>query len=316
MALSVSQMAAITHRLILPKAVDNVFNSNPLLFRFKEKGIKYDGGREIVQPVINAKWNSQGAYEGYDILSTNPNDVVTAAVFDWRQYAGTVTISGREEILNGGKSGILNLLEIKRQVMELSLEDTLGTDLQGSNAGGKSIDGLGLVLSDTSTYGGIAVADMADWKARVHTLAVAGTLTLNEMQKFYGKLVIGNDKPTIGVTRQSVFDKYWTMLQPDKRYVSTMKGDGGFDTLAFNSMPIVVDSHVPGSDGGTQDNDLQFLNEKYLWLFIHSGTNWKVVPIPALKDQDVKMTRVLLATNLACSLRKQQGVISTIDPNL
>jgi len=316
MALTYSQLASITHELIVPKAVDNVFNSNPLLFRFKERGIKYDGGRDIVQPLVYDDVNAVQAFEGSEVLSTEINDNLTAAVYNWRQYSAFFGVTGREELINNGKNGIVNLLKTKQKVCELSLLNQLGTDLQASNSGGKSLDGLGLTLSTTSTYGGIATADMAAWKAKTVTLATTNTLALFDMQKLQGNCTIGADHPTVWVTRQSVYDKIWSLLQPDQRFVDTAMGNAGFGGIKFNGLPIVVDSHVPGSDGGATDNGIEALNEAYIGLAIHSDVNFKTVPIPQVKDQDVKMVRIFFAGNLWCSARRMQGFNFAIDPAL
>ena len=315
MALSYSQLASITHELIVPKAVDNVFNSNPLLFRFKERGIKYDGGRDIVIPLVYDDVNAVEAYEGAQVLSTEINDNLTAAVFNWRQYSAFFGVTGREELINNGKNGVVNLLKTKQKVCELSLLNQLGTDLQGSNSGGVSLDGLGLTLSTSSTYGGIAVADMAAWAAKAQTIT-ANTLTLFDMQKLQGQTTIGADHPTVFVTRQSVYDKIWSLIQPDQRFVDKTMGEAGFGGIKFNGLPIVVDSHVTGSDGGGTNNQLQALNEAYVGLAIHTDVNFKTVPIPQVKDQDVKMVRIFFAGNLWCSARRMHGMISTIDPAL
>lgn len=316
MALSITQLAAITHRLIVPKAVDNIFASNPLLFRFKEKGIRYEGGRTIVQPLANTDLTTTTEYEGAEILPTSLNENLTGAEYQWRQYTSLFGVTGREEIQNAGKSAILNLLDTKRKICELSLLNKLGTDLQGSNSSGKALDGLGNFLSASTTHGGIAVADMANWIARVRTLSVAGTLTLFEMQKAFGAAVIGSEHPTVIVTRQSVYDKLWSLYQPDQRFNDSKMADAGFGGLKFNGIPIVVDSHVTGTDGGNQDNWVEMLNENYLGLVTHSSVNFKVVPIPTLKDQDVKLIRILWAGNMWASARWVHSVIKTVDPNL
>jgi hypothetical protein len=316
MALTYTQLASITHELIVPKAVDNIFNSNPLLFRFKERGIKYDGGRDIVQPLVYATTNAVQAYEGSQVLSTEINDNLTAAVYNWRQYSAFFGVTGREELINNGKNGIVNLLKTKQKVCELSLLDKLGTDLQASNSSGVAIDGLGLTLSTSSTYGGIATADMSTWAAKNKSLSVAGTLTLFELQQLQGKATIGADSPTVFVTRQQVYDKIWSLVQPDQRFVDATMANAGFGGIKFNGKPIVVDSHVTGSDGGTQDNWVEALNEAYIGLAIHQDVNFKTVPIPQVKDQDVKMVRIFFAGNLWCSARRMQGFISTIDPAL
>ena len=317
MALSVSQLAAITHRLILPKAVDNIFASNPLLMRMKEKGRRYDSGRTIVQPIVYDDVNAVQEYEGAEVLSTEINDNITAAEFNWRQYSALFGVTGREEIINDGAKGILNLLKMKQKVTEVSLLNKLGTDLQGTNSTGKRIDGLGLMLDDTTTsYGGISSTDFSGWVATVHALAVAGTLTLFEMQKMFGAVTISGDHPTVIVTKQQVYDKIWSILQPDQRFIDAKMGEAGFGGLKFNGIPIVVDSHVSGSGYGTADNFLQMLNEAYLDLVTHSRINFKVAPIPQTKDQDMKLVRIFWAGNLVCSARRMHAVVETINPTL
>ncbi len=316
MALSIGQLASFTQNYIVPKAVDNVFLSNPLLFRLKEKGIKYTGGLEYRMPLANAATTSAGAFRGFDLLASAANDQFTSAAVSLRQHYATVTVSGEEELKNTGKEALLDLLEMKRQMAEMTIEDNLGTALQGSNSSGKDLDGLGSILSTTSTYAGIAVADMAAWKAKVQTLAAAGTLTKLEIQKLLGVCTVGADKPTVLVTRQGVFDKIWALWEGQQRFESGKMADAGFQSMKINGVDLIVDSHVTGSDAGTQDNWLEALNERYLFLLTHKDCDFKVVPIPPQKDQDIKMVRILWAGNVACNLRRMQGVIKTIDPAL
>ncbi len=316
MALSVSRLAAITHRLIIPKAVDNIFTSNPLLMRLKEKGRKYDSGREIVQPIVYDDVNAVQEYEGSEVLSTELNDNITAAVFQWRQYSAFFGVTGREEIINDGAKGILNLLKMKQKVTEVSLLNKLGTDLQGTNSTGKKLDGLGLLLDDTSTsYGGISSTDFAGWAAIVHLIS-SNTLSLFELQKMQGRATISGDHPTVNVTGQPLYDKFWSLVQPDQRFVDSKMADAGFGGLKFNGVPVVVDSHVSGSGYGSADNFWQMLNEDYLDFVTHSRINFKVVPIPQTKDQDVKMVRIFWAGNLTCSARRMHVVTETLNPSL
>ncbi len=316
MTLSIGQLASFTQNHIVPKAVENVFGSNPLLFRLKEKGIKYTGGLTYRQPIANAETSSQGMFRGFDLLATAANDQFTSAEYSLRQGYAHVTVSGEEELKNTGKEALLDLMEMKRQMAEMTLENTLGTGIQGSNADGKSIDGLTNLLSTSITYGGIATADMAAWKAKVPSLITTGTLAKIDIQRLLGSCTIGADKPTVMVTRQSVFDKIWALWEGQQRFEDGKMADAGFQSMKINGTPLIVDSHVTGSDGGTQDNWLEALNERYLFLLTHKDCDFKVVPIPAQKDQDVKMVRILWAGNLACSSRRMHGVLKTIDPHL
>lgn len=316
MALTNNQLAATTHRWIRPRMVENIFNSNPLLKRLRASSARYDSGRTIVEPLAHADLDAVGSFSGAEVLDTTIGERFTAAEFNWRQYYAHFGITGEDEIQNSGREGILKLLKMKQKVAELSIANKLGTDLQAAQSG-KSLDGLGSTLSASSTYGGIATADFANWIAQIHTLAVAGTLTLLEIQKLQGKCTIEGARPTVMACRQSVYDKIWSLLQGSIRYtgVDQKMADAGFGGITFNGVPIVVDSHVDGSDGGTSDNHLRCLNENFLGLVTHRMFDFKVVPIPTLKDQDVKLVRMLWAGNLTCSARRLQGEIQTIDPD-
>lgn len=317
MALTIGQLASITQDHIIPQAVDNIFLANPLMFRFREKGIKKTGGKFIDQPLLYAATTAAGSYKGYDLLDTSPNDQLTDAQFEWRQYFTNVTISGEEELKNSGKEAILNLLELKRMAAERTLEDLIGTGIQGSNnTTGKDIDGLGLVLNVNGSYAGIATADMSKWNPQGPALATANTLAQLDFQHLIGSCTIGADKPTVLATRQSVFDKTWSLWTGQQRFEDGAMADAGFQSMRINGIPLVVDPHIAGTDYTHTDNWLEALNERYLFLFTHKDVDWKVVPIPPQRDQDVKMVRILWAGNLACSSRRMQGSFQTINPSL
>ena len=109
---------------------DNVSNHNPLLNRMREKGnMTTVSGRDIVRELEYALNGTVAWYNGYEVLDTSPSDVLTSATYDYRQLAGSVTISGLEQIKNSGTEAIINLLESRIGVLEKSMENTLATSL-------------------------------------------------------------------------------------------------------------------------------------------------------------------------------------------
>jgi hypothetical protein len=316
MAITIGQLATVTREHYRPKLVDQVFKDNVVFSRMKKQNrLQIRGGRVIRQPISYAATTAVMAYEGAEILATNPNDQLTQAEYEWRQYSGTASFVNKDLALNDSEEELLDYMETKLDLLRKSLSDTLGTDLQ-STGGSKKLDGLGKILQGTGTYAGIASSDISDWKAQNRTLGTAGTLTLFEIQKQFGLVTDGTDKPTLAITRQSVFDRVWALLQADQRFAPTKDGSAGFETLHVSGVPIMVDSHVDGTDGGNQDNHFRVLNEKYLKMVIHPAYNFEVVPIPPLKDQDVKMIRILFMGNIVCTKLRVQGEITTIDPDL
>lgn len=316
MAITISQLATVTREHYRPKLVDQVFKSNPVWERMKKQNrVSIRGGRLIRFPISYASTTAVTAFEGAEILPTNPNDQLTQGEINWREYAATVALNQRDLDLNDGEEELLDFMEAKMNLAKKSLADTLGTDTFG-DGGSKTLDGLETFVLSAPTYAGIASTDVSDWAAKVRTLTTAGTITLFEIQKLIGATTDGTDRPTLMVTRQTVFDKVWALLQADQRFAPMKDGAAGFETLHISGVPLMVDVHVTGSDGGSQTNHLYCLNENYLHLAMHPKGNFEIEAIPNLKDQRVKMMRIYFMGNLYCDKLRVQGAIKTIDPDL
>jgi hypothetical protein len=184
---------------------DNVSGANPVLAVLKAKGrIKtISGGNQILEELsFNANPNG-GAYDGYDPLPTAPADVISGAVYDWKQYAVAVNISGKEQMQNSGKEALLDLLEERITVAE----DTLGNLIDagvfgdGTGYGGKAIGGLQYLLeaaakaSQNDVVGGIDKAAQSFWRnyyATSSTNDTTGALARAELNKAYAETSRGN----------------------------------------------------------------------------------------------------------------------------
>lgn len=95
---------------------------------------------------------------------------------------------------------------------------------------------------------GLPVASKAFWKAQVFTGSTAGTkedLTLGRMQEPLSGIATNSDFDESDVKfllgNYNVRDKYVSLLVQEKRFVNTMKLDGGFSGVEFNGIPLVVD---------------------------------------------------------------------------
>ena len=145
MPLTYDQLSAITLRKIMPKLVDNIFDSNPKLQRAKKKYYtKVDGGTSISQPLGYAQVSSSGWYSGAETLNTTDNDVMTAAEYSWKQIYANITLNRMDELKNMGDSAKLNLVKQKTQIAEKTIMDQMGTGLYNAGTDPKAIGGLRL----------------------------------------------------------------------------------------------------------------------------------------------------------------------------
>lgn len=109
---------------------DNITNSNAFLKSISDQGNRKPFyGRDIICELHYADNNTVSMYADYDVISTTPADVLTAAQYDVKQLAGSVTMSGLEQIKNSGKAAVIDLLEGKMENLELSLRNELAAQL-------------------------------------------------------------------------------------------------------------------------------------------------------------------------------------------
>src|SRR5574343_661327 len=141
---------------------DQIFSSTAFLSalygaygrkKARGKGIRMvNGGERIRVPLMYGKNTTVGSYTGYDVLDTTPQDGITTAFFDWRQIAGSVSISGLEELKNRGENAIKTLLETKVMQLEMSMRDELDQQLIGKTiSSGAFVAGTGPTASQSGT---------------------------------------------------------------------------------------------------------------------------------------------------------------------
>lgn len=304
MPLTYDQLSAITLRKIIPKMVDNIFGSNPLLKRLKENSyMAVDGGTSISMPLNYAQSAGSAWYAGADTLDMTDGDVATAAEYAWKQLHVPLVITRLDELKNSGDSAKLKLAEQKVKIAEKTMKDALGTGLYSSGSDAKSIVGLGSIISTSNTVGGIAQNTYSWWAAQVDSSTT--TLSLAAMQALFNNCSVDNDTPTVGMTTRTVYNAYYSLLQPQQRFQSDGEAKGGFSSLMFNGIPIIVDSHQ-------NSGDLSFINEKYLHLCYHPDENMRFEPWQKPINQNVKAAHLYWAGALCSDNNRMHGGLTAI----
>ena len=286
---------------------DNVFTARPLTYHLMDKGRirMLDGGTKIVEPLIYGTNSTVASYSGYDTIALTAQTGITAAEFDWKQYAASIAISGIEEAKNNGDSAVLNLLEAKVLQAEESLREGFNTMFFGDGTGnsGKDWNGLGNLIEASGTVGGINRATGGNEYWRSYEENTAGALTLAQMATAYNTVSVGNDHPDMMLTTQTLFEKYESLLQPQLRYTDTKTADAGFQNLLFKAAPVVFDT---GCTAGV----MYFLNSKYLTLVGHSGKWFSQTEFVRPENLDAKYALIMCYGNLTVRNAKKQGKLT------
>jgi len=311
-------IVSTTLRNYREKLADNVTSKIFLFNWLKQKGKMRveQGGEEIIQPILYAFNDTVKSYDGYDTIDLVPQTGIGNARYVWKQTAGAITISGKEERQCNGEYQVINLLKAKTQQLELSFANWFNEALYSDGTGNddKDIDGLGLLVSSNGngTVGGI-VADTYTWWKNYNTTGGSTAVTydnlLSKMRTAYNTVSKGVDFPDIGITTQTVYEAFESKLVATVNYaigiVDNSTANYGFPNLKFKGTTVTWDSDCTSGY-------FYFLNSNYLELVTHADANFSLQEFIKPDNQDAKSAKMLWMGNLTTSNRAMQGVITAI----
>lgn len=304
MALTWDQVSGITEKVFVPKLVDNIFDSNPLLKRLKQKSYeKLSGGTSIMVPLQYAALSASGWYTGADSLSTSDNENITAAEYAWKQIYANISITRKDELMNSGDAQKVSLVKSKMQAAEKTIMDTMGTALYNDGTTLNALVGLRAIVSASSTVGGISQSSNSWWSAQVDSSTT--TFSIAALQTQYNACSIDNDAPTVIMSTRANYNRYYGALQPQQRFQDSDAAKGGFSSLMFNGTPFIADSHCPTSH-------IFLLNEKYLHLFAHKDEDFRMEPFVKPINQNVRSGKIYWMGALGSSNNRLHGKLSAV----
>lgn len=293
--------------------VDNIFDDYPLMAKFIEaNGVtEYEGGgNRIIEELMYKKNGTFGSFSGYDTLDITPQEGLTAAAYDWKQGAVSITFNGREKALNEGPHQNIGLVKSRIEQAELSAREGFNTMFwsDGTGNAGKDFLGLGALIGDETSaitdIGGIdcALAGNEFWRSTVRDVSldastVRSTGIWTNVVNTAGK---GADAFDFGITTQELFEHYEASLEPNMRYTSDKGADAKFENITFKQRPLFYDDMCP-------TGETIFPNSRYVKLKRHpkvwgAKTPWKDVP-----DKDAFYMQMLFMGELVTSNRARQA---------
>ena len=298
--------------------MDNIFDVYPTLSWMNGKlgqamrggSVKrsLDGGESIVEHLLYGTNSTVKSYTGYESLDTSPQEGMTIARYNWKQYSGSITINGLERRNNAGAAKMIDLLEAKTKQTEMSLRDNLSQGVfgDGTGNGGKDLTGLLALVSATTTVGGLAPATYTWWAGDVTgTVGSFAAGGLKAMRTTFNNISFGNDKPDFIVCDQSTFEYFESALQPQERYSNTKVANSGFQTLTFKGVPMVFDRDCTSGY-------MYFLNSNALSLCVHSAADFSTGEFVTPENQDASTALILFQGNLTTNNRRKLGVMTGI----
>lgn len=295
--------------------VDNIFKGTAFMNALRRYNAvdTEDGGLEIVEPLRFAKNTTVGSFDGYDLLDTTPQDVLTSIRVPWAQDYATVSISWTEEKKNQGRGRLLNLLNQKIDDAMDTIKDLVNIQLTAvaPAAGSKDPISISEVIQSTPTSSPARVASIGNISGTTNTwwrnkATNGGAFSVSDMNTMYNQVSDGVDFPTILLTSSTVYEYYENSQVGQIRYSDTKMADAGFQNLLFKQTPILWEPLI-----GTTDS-MYFLNLKYLRLSLMKGADFITTDFIEPDNQAAKVAKVLAMLNLVCSSRRRQGTLYSI----
>ena len=310
------ELIATTFDKVKGVLADQITVELPLLAYLNSKArVTEDGGLTIRRPVMFAYNDTVGSYSGYDLIDTTPQDGFGYVEYDWKQYAGSVTISGRDERLNMGSARIINLLQAKFDQLRVSVEDDLNAmlfaDVTTEGNSGKDMLSIPAIVGDGTTTGATGKTTLggidndADgqtwWRSKVtdglDLTTLDGVKTLGTMRN---DLRISKSRPDLHITTQAAFEAYEALAAPNIRFQDLSMADLGFDAVAFKGGEVVWDDDCPSGEW-------YMLNSNHLEFVRHSACWASMQPFKSPVNQDAKTALVLFMGELITDCRRAHG---------
>ena len=289
---------------------DAVFNDLVLINHLVNKNaVRRAGGTELIIPIRSSKNTTAKEYNAFETIDVTPMDELTAAAYQWKQYAASVSVSGREErIQNAGQWAVLDLVQSKIKGAEDALKDKINTALFAASPSSSQLGSLVTGIDATSTIGGINSTTYSFWQSTSTASGSFAAQGLSDMRTLWTTLEQkAPSSPTdLILTTSAVYNYYEAALQSQQRYAPSDKtGNGSFDSLMFRSAPIKYDA-------ASTSAVIYFLNSKAMELVIHSGTDFIMRDWVTPANQDAKVALFMVGLELVIKNRRKLGKLTSV----
>ncbi len=310
MALTFDSLAASTLELVRPRIADNVFLANPATFWFLANGrVKTeDGGTTIGENLEHAKNDTVQSYTGWGRLNVKATDEFTKVQYPWAEVAGSISISGTEDIQNSGIPAQFNLLKAKIINLENAMKEFLNTMILQASTAAEATDFLGLdslvenvAGASQGTLGGIDRSAHAFWRNQVETGVAVSSLT-STLRSFINTCSKGITRPDLILTTQALYETYEDQNAGKQIIQDTRLLDVGFENLRIRGITMMWDELM-------QTGLMYVLNSSFINITLHSRRNFVMSEFKTPIDQVGKIAQLLLAGNMTLNNSRFQGVL-------
>jgi len=243
MAISVAEADAVSTAVYDRKMVQSAYDEAYFFAKLKKDDkIIQSGGNDIRWPIRYKKLGTADAVDWDDQVNFEKVDTRTSAVLDWRPYRSRTLLTWQEDSTNqAGRWRIVKLIEDKTKECLEDLVDNLSTDLFATSTATGSIESLSNIIDSGTTYGGITVADAANWAATEDSSSTQLTRAL--LNTNIAATIFGTKGVTVHITTRALVGKFDNLIGAAERWYDVATANMGFEHLSFYLKPVIGDSY-------------------------------------------------------------------------
>lgn len=305
---NVTSLLATTWPNYSKQMSDNVFNAVPLLaFLAMKKRVTEDGGASLVRPVMYAKNSTATSYASDDILDTTIQDPFTAAQFQWKQYAASVTIVGRIDRQNSGTSQVIDYVTAQINSAELSIKDKLDIDLFAASQLGTKITPLPAITASSGTIGDINGGTQSWWQSTIVASGSFAARGLSDLRSAWNQVTVRNPvgSPDFLISDRASYEAYEATIVPALRLTDTGMGDLGFENFRYKNATWTFD---PNAVSGRID----LIHSPSLELVQHADTMFTLSEWVKPANQDLKVAQIYWMGELTTNNRRKLAALTGV----
>lgn len=320
-----TELAATSLRRRAGKIANNTGNNNPITFRMEKAGniVKGVTGRTLVEEHDYVENGTVMAYEGGEVLNTASGPVLSAFEYDWKQIAGSLVMTGLEEIQNGGPERSISLLQGRLNNLERALKNRLENDIRsdGTGNGGKQIGGLDLLIAEDPTSGTVGGVNRATSNyARNYFYGVVAqtgaAMTVTNIERIM-RLAMTETFRAGDTNRLWILgNTYWQLFNEAagsrQRLVDKEMAALGFDNFKLDGTTVALGGgyRMSGNAGSAMETTKGYLlNLDYMRLQVGKGRFFDPLKDRESTNQDSMVRFLAFAGNMTCSNFGLQGVV-------
>lgn len=288
-----------------PIVQDVFYRGNVFIGTMLKNARTWDGGVYIRQ-VLDYGQPMGSDFSATSTFNTNKVQTMTAARWTPAYYYEPIVYDIDDMVTNVGAAQQVDIINQKLKKSQLHLRWNLAYDLYNSSTyglSGRKLLGLPAMISASSTYGQIAVADMPEWQAG-SVVSAAAPITFSVLDTLLTNCMVGDDpgdEPDLIVTTRPLFSSLRSQTMPHLRLEHGSLADMGFKNIDYIGNPIVRDWMCPSGYCFT-------VNSNYMGFRVHTKFNFKRTPWEKPVGQEKYACYLEIVLQMICKRRDAQGM--------